>query len=253
MHEGGLGFGFKWNMGFMHDTLSYFQRDPIHRRHHHNDLTFGLLYAFSENFVLPISHDEVVHGKGHAADPDGRRRMAEICQSQSLFRLHVGAIPARSCCSWGRNSPSAANGARPDSWTGTISTTRATAACRIWCAISNRLYARTPALHARDCEPEGFEWLVADDSANSVYAWVRRAPDERPVVVVSNLTPVFHTGYKIPMPGNGTWIETFNSDATIYGGSGKGNLGKVTTRLEDGRAVAELTLPPLATLMFTPG
>ncbi|MDP3525117.1 MAG: alpha amylase C-terminal domain-containing protein, partial [Hoeflea sp.] len=116
----------------------------------------------------------------------------------------------------------------------------------------NRLYARTPALHARDCEPEGFEWLVADDSLNSVYAWVRRAPGEKPVVIVANLTPAFRTAYTLPMPQDGIWREIFNSDATIYGGSGKGNLGEVTARLEGGRVVAELTLPPLATLMFTP-
>ena len=117
----------------------------------------------------------------------------------------------------------------------------------------NKLYAATPALHARDCEPEGFEWLVADDSTGSVFAWARHTPGEEPVVVVSNFTPIVKSGYRVPMPREGVWREIFNSDAIIYGGSGKGNLGEVVAHQEDGRAIVELTLPPLATLMLTPG
>jgi 1,4-alpha-glucan branching enzyme len=164
VHEGGLGFGFKWNMGFMHDTLSYMQRDPIHRKHHHGDMTFGLLYAFSENFVLPISHDEVVHGKGSMLTKmagDEWQKFASICEP---ITASCGVIRARSCCSWDRNSPSAANGARHGLSTGTISMIRDHHGMQDLVRDLNRLYAKTPALHARDCEPEGFEWMIADDA-----------------------------------------------------------------------------------------
>ena len=252
VYDGGLGFGFKWNMGFMHDTLTYFQRDPIHRQHHHNDLTFGLLYAFSENFVLPISHDEVVHGKGTLLTKMSGDEWQKFANLRAYFGFMWG-YPGKKLLFMGQEF------AQRGEWS--------EARALDWDHLDdprhhgmqdlvrdlNRLYVGTPALHARDCEPEGFEWLIADDSANSVFAWVRRAPGEKPVVVISNLTPALLTGYRVEMPGNGTWLEAFNSDATIYGGSGKGNLGEVVTRIEDGRSIAELTLPPLATLMFTPG
>ncbi|MBU4528214.1 MAG: 1,4-alpha-glucan branching protein GlgB [Hoeflea sp.] len=251
VHEGGLGFGFKWNMGFMHDTLSYFQRDPIHRRHHHNDLTFGLLYAFSENFVLPISHDEVVHGKGTLLT----RMAGDEWQKFANLRAYFGFMwgyPGKKLLFMGQEFAQRGEWSEARSLDWDHLDDPRHSGMQDLVRDLNRLYANTPALHARDCEPEGFEWLVADDSANSVYAWVRHAPGEKPVVIVANLTPGFRTGYKIPMPREGTWREIFNSDATIYGGSGKGNLGEVNARLEGGRVVAELTLPPLATLMFTP-
>lgn len=251
VHEGGLGFGFKWNMGFMHDTLTYFQRDPIHRRHHHSDLTFGLLYAFSENFVLPISHDEIVHGKGSLLTKMAGDEWQKFANLRAYYGFMWG-YPGKKLLFMGQEF------AQRGEWSEARSLD--------WDHLDdprhygmqdlvrdlNRLYARTPALHARDCEPEGFEWLVADDSANSVFAWVRRAPGGKPVVIIANLTPAFLTGYVLPMPLEGIWREIFNSDATIYGGSGKGNLGEVNARLEDGRVVAKLTLPPLATLMLTP-
>ena len=252
VHEGGLGFGFKWNMGFMHDTLSYMQRDPIYRKHHHTDMTFGLLYAFSENFVLPISHDEVVHGKGSMLN----KMAGDEWQKFASLRAYYGFMwgyPGKKLLFMGQEF------AQRGEWSEARSLD--------WDHLDdprhhgmqdlvrdlNRLYAGTPALHARDCEPEGFEWLIADDHANSVFAWLRRSPGEQPVVIVSNFTPNVLTGYQVPLPQDGIWLEIFNSDSTIYGGSGKGNLGEVMTRLEGGRPIAELTLPPLATIMFKPG
>ncbi|MEM5470104.1 1,4-alpha-glucan branching protein GlgB [Hoeflea sp. AS60] len=252
VHEGGLGFGFKWNMGFMHDTLSYMQRDPIYRKHHHTELTFGLLYAFSENFVLPISHDEVVHGKGSMLTKMPGDEWQKFANLRAYYGLMWG-YPGKKLLFMGQEFAQRGewSEARQLDWDHLDDPRHHGMQDLI--RDLNRLYARTPALHARDCEPEGFEWLIADDTENSVFAWVRKAPGEKPVVVVSNMTPAFHIGYRVEMPGNGTWLEVFNSDATIYGGSGKGNLGEVVTRLEDGRSVAELTLPPLATLMFTLG
>ena len=252
VHEGGLGFGFKWNMGFMHDTLSYMSRDPIHRKHHHDDLTFGLLYAFSENFVLPLSHDEVVHGKGSLLT----KMPGDEWQKFANLRAYYGFMwgyPGKKLLFMGQEFAQRGewSEARQLDWDHLDDPRHH--GMQDLVRDLNKLYTHLPALHARDCEPEGFEWLIADDSANSVFAWARHAPGEKPIVVISNFTPNVHTNYQVPMPEGGTWREIFNSDATIYGGSGKGNMGEVTTRLEDGRTVAELTLPPLATLMLTPG
>ena len=176
VHAGGLGFGFKWNMGFMHDTLEYFAREPIHRRHHHDEITFGLLYAFSENFVLPLSHDEVVHGKGSLLDQDGRRRLAEVRQSARLLRLHVGlsrqeaAVHGAGICPARRME----RGARSLDWHELEHAPHK--GVRNLVRDLNRAYRDLPALHPRDCEPEGFDWLVVDDRENSVFAWVRNAP-----------------------------------------------------------------------------
>ncbi|WP_322987696.1 1,4-alpha-glucan branching protein GlgB [Hoeflea sp.] len=252
VHEGGLGFGFKWNMGFMHDTLSYMSRDPIHRKHHHDDLTFGLLYAFSENFVLPLSHDEVVHGKGSLLT----KMPGDEWQKFANLRAYYGFMwgyPGKKLLFMGQEFAQRGewSEARQLDWDHLDDPRHH--GMQDLVRDLNKLYTHLPALHARDCEPEGFEWLIADDSANSVFAWARHAPGEKPIVVISNFTPNVHTNYQVPMPEGGTWREIFNSDATIYGGSGKGNMGEVTTRLEDGRTVTELTLPPLATLMLTPG
>ena len=230
VYDGGLGFGFKWNMGWMHDTLQYMAREPVYRKYHHNDLTFGLLYAFTENFVLPLSHDEVVHGKGSLLDQDARRRLAEIRQPARLLRLHVGLSRARSCCSWARSSRRGRSGPRSAGSTGGSSTSSRTRGCRRWSRDLNRLYRDTPALHQRDCEGDGFSWLIADDRQNSVFAWLRKAPGQPPVAVISNFTPVPRTGYGVPLPQAGRWKEIMNSDAGVYGGSGMGNMGGVRRR-----------------------
>ena len=250
---GGLGFGFKWNMGFMHDTLSYLKREPVHRKHHHNELTFGLLYAFSENFVLPLSHDEVVHGKGSLLNKmagDAWQKFATLRAYYAFMWGYPGKkllFMGQEFAPWGEWSE-----ARSLDWNllehaphrGVQSLVR----------DLNHVYRGTPALHARDCEPDGFEWLIADDKENSVFAWARHSGEGHAIVVViSNFTPVPRTGYAVPFPVAGRWREIVNTDAHSYGGSDMGNLGAVTAEpnpLNGKPAQATVTLPPLSTLYF---
>ena len=250
VHEGGLGFGFKWNMGFMHDTLSYFARDPIYRKHHHNELTFGLLYAFSENFVLPISHDEVVHGKGSmiAKMPgDDWQKFANLRAYYGLMWGHPGKkllFMGQEFAQWGEWSEE-----RSLDWN--LLDYAPHEGMRRLVRDLNLTYRSKAALHARDCEGEGFEWIVGDDQENSVFAWLRKAPGEKPIAVVCNLTPAYHERYELSLPAAGRWREIMNTDAEIYGGSGKGNGGRVEAHATgSGWARAGLTLPPLAVIML---
>jgi 1,4-alpha-glucan branching enzyme len=253
--EGGLGFWYKWNMGWMHDTLRYIEYDPVHRHWHHNDLTFGLLYAFSENFVLPLSHDEVVYGKHSLIGKmpgDNWQRFANL---RSYFGFMWGH-PGKKLLFMGGEI------AQEHEWShdGEID----------WAALGdpfrlgiqrlvrdlNRVYAVEGALHQRDSVSTGFRWVVGDDTANSVFAFLRYGNDEAsPVLVVSNMTPVPRSGYRIGVPRPGTWHELLNTDSSFYGGSDLGNGGTVaTTPLQShGEAQSvELTLPPLATLFLRP-
>ena len=245
VHEEGLGFGFKWNMGFMNDTLRYIARDPVHRRHHHDEITFGPMYAFSENFVLPISHDEVVHGKGSMLG----KMPGDAWQKFANLRAYYGLMwgyPGKKLLFMGQEF------AQGREW----SEERALDWCqrgdaqhegvRTLVRDLNRLYRATPALHARDCEGDGFDWLIPDDKDNSVFAWLRKAPGAAPVAVICNMTPVVHDGYHLPLPHDGRWVEVLNSDAAIYGGGGIGNLGGVDAR----DRTAAVTLPPLACVML---
>ena len=250
VHEGGLGFGFKWNMGFMHDTLEYFAREPIHRKHHHNDITFGLLYAFSENFVLPLSHDEVVHGKGTLLGKMAGDDWQKFANLRAYYAFMWG-YPGKKLLFMGQEfaQRSEWSEARPLDWH--LLDHAPHRGVRDLVRDLNYLYRSRPALHSRDCEPEGFAWLVVDDSQNSVFAWLRKAPDGSPVAVISNFTPIVRDLYRVPLPVAGTWREILNSDAEIYGGSGKGNAGRVVaTAQEGGGAVATLLLPPLSTIML---
>lgn len=247
VHDGGLGFGFKWNMGFMHDTLEYMKREPIHRRHHHDEITFGLLYAFSENFVLPLSHDEVVHGKGSLLN----KMAGDDWQKFANLRAYYGFMwgyPGKKLLFMGQEFAQRRewSEARPLDWE--LIDAPAHEGVRALLRDLNRAYREKPALHARDCEPEGFRWLIVDDRDNSVFAWARFAPEAPPVVVVTNFTPVPREGYAVPMPAPGEWREIVNTDAAGYGGSGKGNGGSV--RAEGEPPQAAMTLPPLATLIF---
>jgi 1,4-alpha-glucan branching enzyme len=253
VHDGGLGFGFKWNMGFMHDTLRYLGRDPVHRRHHHNELTFGLLYAHSENYVLPLSHDEVVHGKGSLLAKMAGDQWQKFATLRAYFAF-MWAYPGKKLLFMGQEM------APPDEWS--------EARGLDWHLLDkephrgvqhlirdlNRLYREVTALHGRDCEYEGFEWLIVDDAQNSVLAWVRHGGGNTPpVAIVSNFTPMPREGYVLPLPRPGRWREILNTDAAIYGGSGKGNLGGIVARPEASRgkpASAHLLLPPLATVWF---
>jgi 1,4-alpha-glucan branching enzyme len=244
-HEGGLGFGFKWNMGFMHDTLQYMARDPIHRRYHHDEITFGLVYAFSENFVLPLSHDEVVHGKGSLLTKMSGDDWQKFANLRAYYGLMWG-YPGKKLLFMGQEFAQRREWSEERALDWDLLDAPAHAGVQALVRDLNRLYREKPALHARDCEPEGFEWLVVNDAAASVFAWLRKAPGERPIAVISNMTPQLHGHYRLPLPHDGTWREVLNSDAASYGGSGQGNLGAV--RAEHG--AAHVVLPPLATLMF---
>ena len=252
VHDGGLGFGFKWNMGFMHDTLAYIQREPVYRKHHHNELTFGLLYAFTENFVLPISHDEVVHGKGTLLT----KMAGDDWQKFANLRAYYGFMwgyPGKKLLFMGQEFAQRAEWSEAKSLDWHVLNYPQHEGMRLLVKDLNHLYRSVPALHARDCEQEGFQWLVGDDSANSVFAWLRSAPGEKPCMVVTNFTPVPRENYKIPLPVSGRWVERFNSDATVYSGSGKGNGGEVRAVKGDYKgfaASAEFLLPPLATMIF---
>ncbi len=243
--RGGLGFGFKWNMGFMHDTLAYMARDPVHRRHHHDEITFGLVYAFSENFVLPLSHDEVVHGKGSLLGKMSGDAWQKFANLRAYYGLMWG-YPGKKLLFMGQEFAQGRewSEARGLDWEQLGLPQHA--GVQRWVRDLNCAYRTYPALHARDCEGEGFGWLVVDDALASVFAWERKAPGAPTVVVVSNMTPMLHSHYRLPLPQDGTWREMLNSDAETYGGSGQGNLGQITA--QDGAAL--VVLPPLATVMF---
>ena len=254
--EGGLGFHFKWNMGWMHDTLTYFHKEPIYRKHHHGQLTFGLLYAFSEQFMLPLSHDEVVHGKGSLygkmpGDPWQKR-----ANLRALFAW-MWAHPGKKLLFMGGEfgQPAEWNHDRSLDW----HLTHDPGHQGIMHLVRdlNRVYQAMPALHDADGEPVGFQWLQPDAADVNVLAFVRRSRTPgRHVVVVANLAPVPRERYRVGFPRVGTYVELLNSDAQQYGGSGMGNMGQVHTEAKhwDGQeASAELTLPPLSVVYFTPG
>jgi len=253
VHRGGLGFGYKWNMGWMNDTLRYFSRDPIHRRWHHNELTFASSYTYSENFILPISHDEVVHGKGSMI---GKMpgTAAEKFANLRAFYAFQWAHPGKKLLFMGQEF------AQWHEWDSGAALDWALldaplhAGMRNLVRDLNRIYRETPALHWGDCEPCGFSWIEADDAENSLYIFERSAPGQRPVVIAANLTPVERTT-RIGLTCAGSWREILNTESGHYGGANWGNLGEIVAdeipwmRKEFS---AEVYLPPLAVVMFTP-
>lgn len=248
-YAGGLGFGFKWNMGWMHDTLTYFARDPADRRLHHNDITFGLLYAFSENFVLPVSHDEVVHQKGTLYT----RMSGDDWQKRANLRALLAgqwAYPGKKLLFMGQEFAQIGewNFERELDWD--LMEAPGHQGVRHLVADINRIYRDVPALHEHDNEAAGFRWSIVDDADRSIFAWLRFGEGESdPVLVVANLTPEPKSDVAVPVPKAGYWREILNTDAEHYGGSGWGNMGGVTADLDDsGQAVAMVTCPPLATL-----
>ncbi len=240
-----LGFGFKWNMGFMNDTLRYMARDPVHRGFHHEDITFGLMYAFTENFVLPLSHDEVVHGKGSLLAKMSGDDWQQFANLRAYYAMMWG-YPGKKLLFMGQEFAQREEWTEERSLDWHLRDAPAHEGVRNLVRDLNRVYRSRPALHARDCEGEGFEWLVVDDAANSVFAWLRRAPGAAPVAVICNMTPTLREDYALALPSEGHWNEILNSDSVYYGGSGKGNLGRV--KASNGRA--HVTLPPLATIML---
>jgi 1,4-alpha-glucan branching enzyme len=249
VHEGGLGFGFKWNMGFMHDTLEYLARAPIHRKYHHNDLTFGLLYAFSENFVLPLSHDEVVHGKGSLLEKMSGDDWQKFANLRAYYAFMWG-YPGKKLLFMGQEFAQRSEWSEERALDWHLLDYEPHRGMHRLVRDLNRLYRSHPALHGRDCEPEGFSWMIADDKENSVFAWVRHCPGAKPVAVVSNFTPVPRENYDVPLPAAGRWREILNTDASAYGGSGKGNGGAIEASRKGKAVSATMLLPPLATLMF---
>ncbi|MBN2630654.1 MAG: 1,4-alpha-glucan branching protein GlgB [Rhodobacteraceae bacterium] len=248
VNHGGLGFGFKWNMGWMNDTLSYMQKDPLFRKYHHHQMTFGLVYAWSENYVLPISHDEVVHGKGSmlAKMPGtGEEKFANLRAYYGFMWAH----PGKKLLFMGQEFAQGAEWNHNQSLDWHQLDIPAHAGVQALVRDLNRVYRGTPALHVNDTRPEGFEWIESNDAAASVYAWIRKGRAEDPmVVVVVNMTPV-ERRYRLGLPGAGRWHELLNTDAAAYGGGNRGNLGGVLAENTPwhGRAHSVLvTLPPLS-------
>ncbi len=252
-YTGGLGFGFKWNMGWMHDTLDYLRHEPVHRRWHHDRMTFGLMYAFAENFVLPLSHDEVVHGKGSLL----ARMPGDTWQQFATLRAYYAlmwAYPGKKLVFMGQEF---AQGREWDFDAGLdwslldLDWHRGVQALVRDC---NRLYRSERALHERDCEADGFRWVVVDDRDHSVFAWLRSGGDgAAPVAAVANFTPVPRDRYRIGLPRPGRWREILNTDSALYGGSDRGNAGGVVARRGDSHGFpchAVVALPPLSVVWF---
>jgi 1,4-alpha-glucan branching enzyme len=248
---GGLGFGYKWNMGWMHDTLNYISMNPIHRQYHHGDILFGLHYAFSENFILPLSHDEVVHGKHSILGRmpgDDWQRFANLRAYYGFMFGHPGKKLLFMGCEFAQSSEW--NHDHSLDWH--LLQYSPHAGVQSLVRDLNRLYRDTPALHELDCDPSGFEWLVADDANGNVFAWLRKGRDERArCLVVSNFSPNVYHNYIIRVPFAGVWREVLNTDSSHYGGSNAGNVGEVRT-MEGSGPELRLTIPPLATIFLTP-
>jgi 1,4-alpha-glucan branching enzyme len=253
-YVGGLGFGFKWNMGWMHDTLHYTSLDPIFRKYHHNDLTFGLLYAFHENFILPLSHDEVVHGKGSLFAKMSGDRWQRFANLRAYYAF-MWTQPGKKLLFMGNEFAQQRewNHDRQLDWE-LLADPLHTGVQRLVRDL-NRLYRTIPALHQLDCEPDGFAWIDVANAAESVISYLRRSRGTPGIaVVVCNFTPVARENYRIGVPRPGRYLERINTDAADYGGSGVGNEGTVVAEREaiHGRPYSlRLRLPPLGTLIFT--
>jgi 1,4-alpha-glucan branching enzyme len=251
---GGLGFLFKWNMGWMHDTLNYFRRDPVYRKHHQNDLTFAMLYHHHENFILPLSHDEVVHGKGSLLGRmpgDDWKRFANLRALLGYQWCFPGKMVLFMGGELGQSGEWNAN-AQIDWWL--LETGPYHRGTQRFVQDLNQLYLREPALWQGDYDPKGFEWIDASDHNSSVLSFARQDPAGTDcMVAILNLTPVPRYGYRLGLPRPGKWLEVLNSDAAVYGGGNIGNLGGVTAEAQKchGRPQsAAFTLPPLSIIAF---
>lgn len=252
---GGLGFGYKWNLGWMHDTLDYMAKDPVHRKYHHDRLTFGLLYAFTENFILPLSHDEVVHGKGSLLGKMPGDRWQKFANLRSYLAF-MYTQPGKKLLFMGGEF------AQEREWNHDVSLDWHLTGDRMHAGVQalvrdlNHVYRTMPALHERDCEPEGFSWIDCNDAEASVISYLRRAADPDDfVAVVCNFTPVVRHGYRIGVPRAGDYRELVNTDSHHYGGGDVGNGGHVATEAVPAHGHAQslaVTLPPLATIVFKP-
>jgi 1,4-alpha-glucan branching enzyme len=249
---GGLGFGLKWDMGWMHDTLEYFKEDPIHRRYHQGELTFRALYAFTENFMLPLSHDEVVHGKGSLISNMPGDEWQKFANLRLLYG-YMYACSGKKLLFMGDEFGQHAEWSHETSLDWHLLEVPLHAQAQRFVGDLNRTYRGEPALHELDVEGAGFEWVDASDTDASVLSFIRRGANGDTILCVFNLTPVPRTSYRIGVPREGRWRELLNSDATIYGGSGQGNLGAVEALpvpMHGRRSSVLLTLPPLAVVLL---
>jgi 1,4-alpha-glucan branching enzyme len=253
-YVGGLGFGLKWDMGWMHDTLEYMQKDPVHRRFHQNNLTFRMLYAFHENFVLPLSHDEVVYGKGSLLEKMAGDDWQKFANLRALYG-YMYAQPAKKLLFMGGEFAQRREWVHDASLDWHLLDYPSHAGVQHWVRDLNRFYRAEPALHEFDCESAGFEWIDCGDADSSVVSLIRKGKSTPTLVLaVCNFTPVPRQNYRIGAPQGGFWREELNSDGKEYGGSGLGNSGGIEAepKSQHGRPFSlTLTLPPLAVLFFT--
>jgi 1,4-alpha-glucan branching enzyme len=252
---GGLGFGFKWNMGWMHDTLAYFEHEPIHRRWHHHELTFSLVYAFTENFILPLSHDEVVHGKGSMLSKMPGDRWQQLANLRALYAF-MWAHPGKKLLFMGNELAQEQEWSEERSLDWHLLENPQHSGMQSLVRDLNRAYRDTPALWERDYDHTAFWWLEPNDAEASVFAFARLGRDtKRPLVFVANLTPVPRDGYRLGLPVPGRWRELLNTDSSFYGGSDTGNFGGVLAEdvpwMEQYHS-AEITLPPLGAIWLVP-
>ncbi|MBT8141569.1 MAG: alpha amylase C-terminal domain-containing protein, partial [Gammaproteobacteria bacterium] len=249
----GLGFGFKWNMGWMNDTLEYISEDPVHRRYHHHKMTFGIDYAFSENYILPISHDEVVHGKGSLLD----RMPGDRWQKHANLRAFFGFMwthPGKKLLFMGSEFAQSQEWKVDFSLDWHLLEYPEHKNTQSLVADLNRIYRDTPALYELDCESAGFAWIEGGAQADNVLSFIRwDTQRQAPVMVVCNFSPIRRAPYRIGAPMAGHWREILNTDSELYGGSGSGNLGGLDTEKIPAHGHADsfaMTLPPLSTLVF---
>lgn len=254
VYTGGLGFGMKWNMGWMHDTLDYMSHEPIYRSYHHNQMTFSIMYAFNENFMLSLSHDEVVHGKGSLINKMPGDIWQKFANLRAIFgymyahpgkKLHFMGMEIGQWKEWNHES----------SLDWHLLDNLNHVGLQQYIRDLNNMYRRYPALHQADFDPEGFRWMDANDSQNSILSFVRYDKQKKQqVVAVVNFTPVPRYNYRIGVPDDGYWVEILNSDASQYGGSGVGNMGAVESHpvpYHDEDHSINIVIPPLAIVMFT--
>jgi 1,4-alpha-glucan branching enzyme len=253
--DGGLGFGFKWNMGWMHDSLGYLEHDPIHRSHHHGELTFALVYAWTENYVLPLSHDEVVHGKGSLLRKMPGDRWQQLANLRAYY-AYMWAHPGKQLLFMGAELGQESEWAEARELDWWLLAHPEHQGVHTLVRDLNKTYVASPAMWSRDGEPDGFQWIDANDAGRNVFSFVRRGPAgsaQPDVVCVANFSAVPHSDYRLGLPSDGTWDEVLNTDAESYTGSGVGNLGSILAVPgdQDGQpAHATVTLPPLGTIWF---
>jgi 1,4-alpha-glucan branching enzyme len=255
VYVGGLGFGFKWNMGWMHDTLEYFQQDPVYRRYHHHQLTFSLMYAFSENFILPLSHDEVVHGKGSLFNKMPGDRWQKHANLRALY-AYMWSHPGKKLLFMGQEFAQEAEWSHERSLDWHLLEEGDKSGIQSLVRDLNRAYRDEPALWEVDFDPVGFYWIEPNDSDSNVVVFARASKDqERVLITAMNLAPVVRGPYRIGLPRTGRWKELINTDAEQYGGSGVGNMGSVEAEPIPWHGQpfsAEVMLPPLAALWLVP-